>query len=974
MQLDDLKNRRPINLVWSGLLFGVIYWMFEAIRNTLNNNGSEVFQAIFNPDVMEFWMRFLVVNILILFGIMAYKFYEKLDISNDKKASIPGQNEVISMCAGFSVLYWLLESVRDSIIFDKGSLAERIFQPDSMSVWMRMLPIFIVILFGLYINILLTDRKKLLENQNKALVVSPEKEQDFSALKEHITVGVFKITLKGELLEINRAFLSIFGYKRKSELIATPISNLFDNDRNRLDLDKKLRLYGKVREEEYLMKKRNGDTLWISVFAIAVRDSKGKLLYYEGIIEDITKRKDMALEIENRRLYLESVMSCAPVAIVTLNRKHQVIDWNPGAEKMFGYRRNEVLNIDIDRLIIDADNHDRCKSMAYQVLSGKNMVAFETIRYKKDRTPVNVLCSASPIYIDNVLNGIVIVYEDISQMVEAELELTRLNRSLKTLSEGRKALLQANCIDGLFEEVCNSLIDNGKYAFAWAGIVSEKDPMQIKPIAMAASASSWLGTKNKMGNLSETLTERALISIRSGKNLIETSLESGMSRIILPLIANDELLGMLSIYSRQNSTFDKKEVLLLEEMAGDLAFGISVIHTKSSQQRIEDEKKIIHQQLLQAQKMEAIGVLTGGIAHDFNNLLTAIIGCSDMALLDVDKDDPVYIELQDIQSAANKAADLTSQLLLFSRKQPMKFESVNIASVTNDLLKLLRRLLGENIRIKTDFPKDIWNICADKGTIEQVIMNLSVNARDAMPDGGSISIKARNIIMTEENSRHISECKPGKYIRLSFTDTGSGISEDVQKQIFDPFFSTKGKSKGTGLGLSVVYGIVKQHEGWIYVISKEDEGAEFVIYLPAMPRMSSSREKIAKITSDLKGEGKRVLVVEDEEKVREFTINGLSRTGFEVFSAGSAAEAKDIFAQEAGDFDLIISDIGLPGQSGFDLVNELVLQKPDLKVLLSSGYSDHNSRWPLIKKKGYKFLEKPYALNDLLCEMHNLDS
>lgn len=279
---------------------------------------------------------------------------------------------------------------------------------------------------------------------------------------------------------------------------------------------------------------------------------------------------------------------------------------------------------------------------------------------------------------------------------------------------------------------------------------------------------------------------------------------------------------------------------------------------------------------------------------------------------------------------------------------------------------MLKRLIGEDIHVQTHLESNLWMIKADQGTLEQVIVNLAVNARDAMPDGGEIIIKTKNITITEADKVNIPEAPLGKCIRISVSDKGTGMDEITIQHIYDPFFSTKAIGKGTGLGLSVAYGIITQHGGCMHVESEINRGTTFEIYLPALNQ--KKKEKTKGMVSKKKHQGKnqRILVVEDEEKVREFTTSGLSRSGYIVFSAADAQEAVDIFKRENGNFDVVISDVVLPGKSGIELANGFCTQKPNIGILLSSGYTDYQSRWPIIQENGYQFLEKPYTLNDLI--------
>jgi CheY-like chemotaxis protein len=295
----------------------------------------------------------------------------------------------------------------------------------------------------------------------------------------------------------------------------------------------------------------------------------------------------------------------------------------------------------------------------------------------------------------------------------------------------------------------------------------------------------------------------------------------------------------------------------------------------------------------------------------------------------------------------------------------MSLDNLDFNDVIHGLDKMFNHLIGEDIKITKDLDPDLWTIHADQGTLEQVIMNLVVNARDAMPDGGWIRIKAENKVIDEADCADMPEAQTGKHICFSVTDTGQGIDPIIIHQIFDPFFTTKKSGKGTGLGLSVVYGIVKQHNGWIHVKSKPKRGTAFEVYLPAVPESVVDKTQDTTSTKFQTGSGKHVLVVEDEEKILEFTANGLQKNGYEVSAASSIKEAKQIYDKKAGDFSMVVSDVILPDGNGLDLVNTLTAQNPKLQVILSSGYTDHRSHWTTIKDKGFRFIEKPYDLSDL---------
>ena len=384
---------------------------------------------------------------------------------------------------------------------------------------------------------------------------------------------------------------------------------------------------------------------------------------------------------------------------------------------------------------------------------------------------------------------------------------------------------------------------------------------------------------------------------------------------------------------------------------------------------IEDitERKHLEEQLRQAQKMEAIGTLTGGVAHDFNNILTALQGNTELASMKVREDDPVARNLSEIRKGIERAARLTYQLLLFSRQQPMEMTILNLNGMVDELTKMLKRLIGEHISLTTKLAPGLWKVKGDFGTIEQVIMNLVVNARDAMPKGGTVSVRTRNVEVDEVFCSACEEARPGRFVCLSVRDSGVGIDPNIMDRIFDPFFTTKGLGVGTGLGLSVVYGIVKQHEGWITVDSAPGNGALFEVYLPAVSIEPEEKPQNATVSLEaFRGSGERILVVEDDEIIRELSAEMLSESGYAAFAAANAREALELFEKEGGNFDLLFCDVVLPDGRGPELSEQLLKRTPGLRVLFTSGYMNEESDWQAIQERGDPFLQKPYSPSDFL--------
>lgn len=392
----------------------------------------------------------------------------------------------------------------------------------------------------------------------------------------------------------------------------------------------------------------------------------------------------------------------------------------------------------------------------------------------------------------------------------------------------------------------------------------------------------------------------------------------------------------------------------------------------TKRKKAQEDKNRLQEQLQQTQKLESIGTLAGGIAHDFNNILTVIIGLSELLLSEIDRSDPNYSNLETIHESGLRAAKLTEQLLLFSRKKDPEYEVININETIHDLSKMLERLIGENINMTNQLEKNLWDINGDKNQLEQVITNLVVNARDAMPNGGDLTIRTKNEVIESDKAKTIPDIEPGEYILLSVEDTGHGISKDIQNKIFDPFFSTKEMTNGTGMGLSVVHGIIKNHNGLINVYSESGEGTIFKIYLPRIRDKEEGYETEVSIEDyqEYKGHGETILIAEDEEPVLTYLTSIFDNYGYNYYSTRSGEQARQTFDDTKDDIDLLLSDVIMTGMNGVELAKNLKQEKPDLKVILSSGYSNKKVSKTKIKNMGYGFIQKPYNIMNLLEVIH----
>jgi two-component system cell cycle sensor histidine kinase/response regulator CckA len=383
------------------------------------------------------------------------------------------------------------------------------------------------------------------------------------------------------------------------------------------------------------------------------------------------------------------------------------------------------------------------------------------------------------------------------------------------------------------------------------------------------------------------------------------------------------------------------------------------------------QQRTLEAQFAQSQKMQAIGQLAGGVAHDFNNVLTAIIGFSDLLLASHRPTDPSFQDIMNIKQNANRAAGLVRQLLAFSRRQTLRPQRLELNDVLADLSILLDRLLGEKVELKVVHGRDLWPVMADLNQLEQVIVNLAVNAGDAMPDGGGLTIRTRNVSAAESTQfENIRGMPPGEYTLVEVEDTGHGMPPEVMEKVFEPFFSTKEVGKGTGLGLSTVYGIVKQTGGFIFCTSEVDAGTTFRLFLPrhipaveeekAAEPQAEQEEKVADLTGNA-----TILLVEDEEAVRAFAARALASRGYTVHEAGSGTEALEVMDETEGEIDLVVSDVVMPEMDGPSLLVELRKISPDLKIIFVSGYAEDAFEENLPENEKFFFLPKPFTLKQL---------
>jgi two-component system cell cycle sensor histidine kinase/response regulator CckA len=452
------------------------------------------------------------------------------------------------------------------------------------------------------------------------------------------------------------------------------------------------------------------------------------------------------------------------------------------------------------------------------------------------------------------------------------------------------------------------------------------------------------------------------LTARNFSDLAQAGDRAQVSALIASAARGETGLAAVELRMSKNGAADER---MAELFASPMPGGNAILYLVDV-----SEQKALETKFAQSQKMQAVGQLAGGVAHDFNNLLTVIIGNCEFLLMRHQAGDPSFKEINEVHQNALRAAALVSQLLAFSRKQTMQPKALVLGDVIGELAQMLRRLVGEGIALNVERDSDLWTVHADEAQLSNAIINLVVNARDAMPSGGTVVIKTVNQTVNKLSALGTAIMPPGDYVRIEVSDTGTGMPQEIQSKIFDPFFTTKPVGQGTGLGLATVYGIVKQTGGFITVDSEVGKGTSFNIYLPRLRADTNAApvEVVAAPTRDVTGQD-TILLVEDEEAVRSFAARALRMRGYNVLEAGGGEEALEIVKSEAHTIHLIITDVVMPSMDGPTMVRHVKQLKPDLRVIFMSGYAEEAFRRNDQSSEDIHFLPKPFGLKQLAAKV-----
>jgi signal transduction histidine kinase/ActR/RegA family two-component response regulator len=559
-----------------------------------------------------------------------------------------------------------------------------------------------------------------------------------------------------------------------------------------------------------------------------------------------------------------------------------------------------------------------------------------------------------------------------AEQLKAAAQIASLNRLLLTLLEANELMVREKDRQGLLEATCRIVVERAGFRAAWVG---ETQPAgRVHPVASAGAVDGYLeeidvrydATPAGRGPSGTAIRERRAVAVDdvASDPLMslwrEQALRRGYRSIAsVPMVAGDRVFGVFVVYSTERGIFRGEALALLERLANDLAFVVGVMEEQARHRETEQVLVVREEQLRQAQKMEAVGRLAGGVAHDFNNLLMAISGYAELAL-SAKTDASRRERIEEIATAADRAAALTRQLLAFSRKQVLQPRVISLNTVVSEIEKMLGRLIGEDIELVTRLTPTLLNVLADPGQLEQVLVNLAVNARDAMPEGGRLVIETENAECGPDHPLADAELEAGSYVVLVVRDTGHGMAPEVLDHLFEPFFTTKDSGKGTGLGLSTVYGIVKQSGGAITVDSGTGLGTTFRIYLPTATAEMEALESSSVPVSPRAG-GEHLLVVEDNRAVRTFVSEALTTAGYQVLDADSAESALELLASDERPIDLLLTDVVLPKMDGYDLSRHALARRPALRIIYMSGYVDSPRLRELALREGIDLIEKPFT-------------
>lgn len=744
-------------------------------------------------------------------------------------------------------------------------------------------------------------------------------EERYKNILENIEEGYFEVDLAGNFTFVNDALCRIAGYDR-DELIG-----MNNRDYTTPETAKTMyRVFSKTYQTgepakilDYDIFRKDGTTRTLELSASLMKDSTGKPAGFRGVVRDVTERKQAEEALrESEERYRSLFQNNHAVMLLVDPETADIVDANPAACSFYGWSHKELTSKKISH--INALTEEQIFQEIERAKSEQNQHFLFRHRLARGEV-VDVEVFSGPI----ILNGKKLLYSIVHDITERKQAIEALRDS----EEKYRTVLEANPDPVVVYDIEGKVVYfNPAFTRVFGWSLGER---LGKTMDLFVPEENWPETKIM---IQRVLTGESFSGIESSRYTKEGK--------IIPVSISGAVLRDM----------DGKPVG-------------SVINLRDI-----SERKNLESQLLHAQKMEAVGTLAGGIAHDFNNLLQAMQGYTELLLMRKKEGEPGFRELQEVIRASKRGAELTQQLLTFSRKVESKRKPLDLNQEVGELRQLLERTFPRMIELEFNLDPDIRMINADSAQLKQVIMNLAVNAKDAMPEGGKLVIETQNMTLDQEFCKKYAEVKPGEYVLLSMADTGHGMEKETLEHIFDPFYTTKEVGKGTGLGLAIVYGIVKNHEGYVMCYSRPGSGASFRIYLPAL-EAASEREEIVESQeskSSATGGNETILLVDDEEFIRELGVDVLGQAGYTVLTASNGEQALEVYRRERERIALVILDLIMPGMGGSKCLEELLKVTPRARVLIASGYSPDASTKGALEAGAVAFINKPYNNKQLL--------
>jgi PAS domain S-box-containing protein len=787
-----------------------------------------------------------------------------------------------------------------------------------------------------------------------------ESEARFRLSFEHASIGKSLTRVDGRLAKVNQSLCDLLGYSPE-ELKTKVFADITHPD----DLAASrecVRCLLAGERLNYRMEKRyickDGHIIWTDVSTVLIRNEAGTPLNFITHVIDITNRKQAELEITRTAREWQITFDSSNDAIFILDQNQKILRWNKTAANFFHSATKDFIGQHCWEIVHGTDQPiPECPVFRVQ----KSL--------RRETMELSVGKKWFEVNVDPILNaagelvGAVHMVSDISERKQAE-----------KLMSLRLTLLEFAATHSLDELLRQTLDQVGEMTHSPIGFYHFVDDDQKRLTLQAWSTRTTKDFCTATGQGLHYGIDQAGVwvdCVHQKKPVIHNdyaalSHKKGLPEghalvsreLVVPIMRGDKIVAILGVGNKPTD-YTKQDVETVSYLA-DVAWEIA------ERKRAEEEKKKLEDQLGQSQKMESIGQLAGGVAHDFNNLLQGILGFSEIMQSEIDPNDPLSRYVEEIIKAAENAAALTSQLLTFSRKQIIVLKVINLNTIVKRSQTMLARLIGEDLELKCILAEDLWPTKADPAQIDQILVNLAVNSRDAMPDGGKLTIETANVTMDEEFCQNHVGARPGEFIMLMVSDTGCGMAKEVLDKIFEPFFTTKEQGKGTGLGLSMVYGIVKQHEGFVFVSSEPRRGTTFTVYLPRATEIEVAEAPVEKFGHRPLGGAETVLLVEDQDTVRHLARTILKQHAYRVLEAENGGEAFLMCEKYEGAIHLLLTDVVMPKMNGPELYRRLAQMRPEIKVLYMSGYADNALGQRGLLAPGMFFLAKPFKADELL--------